>query len=548
MNARRPRRQPPDPETVGHGALDVADVAVLAVDASGRISRWNAGAERLFGYARREAIGGHLTMLMPPDRRTEWRDLLDRIRRGRGVPQTERRHLTRDGGVVHATTRVTLLRGDDGEPAGAVLVAWDVGPQVDLQRQHTALMSAAHAARRTGTPEERARGTARALHGALNTRATMVHLLDEDGRTLRLVAHLGLSGDGVAKWRTVSVDSEAGHVVLQAFRTGDMRTAYDAEARPADLSHLRAPASTARVALPLRSGKDRVGVLTVVEDVDRVDNPGLKATLTVVADFLAQAVHEQQLVQRLEKTVADLRAANRDLDTFARAAAHDLGEPVRSLRLMTRLVLDRYGSGIPEEAQTHLDRVVRAADRLKEMLDGLRSHAHIRRGETPAGDVELADVVAEVEETLTHTIEEADARVDMVSRLPTVRAPRLHVFEVLLNLVANGIKFNESRRPRVRIGARQEDGTVYVWVEDNGIGIPQAARERVFELFGRAHGREEYPGTGTGLALVSKYVDTWGGRAWNEAGTQGGTRFWFTVPAAVEDAKDGEERRTPKAR
>lgn len=534
MNASPSGRQPSTAEAAGRGALEAADVAVVAVDASGRITRWNPGAERLFGFTAREALGGHLTMLMPPDRRTQWRELLDRIRRGHGVAQTERRHLTRDGGIVHATTRVTLLRDEAGEPAGAVLVAWDMGPQVELQRQHTALMSAAHATRRSGSADDRARGTARALHGALNARATMVHLLDEDGGSLRLAAHLGLSRPGTARWRSVSVDSEAGHVVLQAYRAGTIRTSFDAERRPVDLSRLRAPTSTARVAIPLRSGADRVGVLTVVVDSDRVADAGLKATLGVVGDFLAQAIHEQQLVAQLERTVEELRTANRDLDTFARAAAHDLGEPVRSLRLMTRLVVDRYASKVPEEARVHLQRVARAADRLKEMLDGLRSHAQIRRADEPTGDVDLADVVAEVEETLAHKIQESNARVETLSRLPAVRAPRLHVFEVLLNLVGNGIKFTKRRRPVVRIGARREEDMVCVWVEDNGIGIPDSSRERVFELFGRAHGREEYPGTGTGLALVSKYVDTWGGRVWNEPGREGGTRFWFTVPAATE--------------
>ncbi len=546
MNARRPTRRPPDAETAGQGAFEVADVAVFAVDASGRITRWNTGAERLFGYASHEAIGGHLTMLMPPDGRTEWRDLLDRVRRGRGTAQAERKHLTRDGDIVHATTRVTVMRGATGEPSGAVLVAWDVGPQVDLQRQHTALMSAAHATRRTGTAEERAQATARALHGALNARATMVHLLDADGLTLRLAAHLGLSPEGAERWRTVSVDSEAGHLMLEAHRSEAVRTAYDAEARPADLSQLRTPASTARVALPLRSGAEPVGVMTVVFEAERIDDPGLKSTLAVVADFLAQAIHEQQLVRRLETTVEELRSANRDLDTFARAAAHDLGEPVRSLRLMTRLVMERYGSDVPDDARVHLDRVARAADRLKEMLDGLRSHARIRRAEEPTGDVDLADVVTEVEETLTHSIEEADARVEVVSRLPKVRAARLHVFEVLLNLVANSIKFNE-QRPRVRIGARREGDTVLVWVEDNGIGIPESARQRVFELFGRAHTQAEYPGTGTGLALVSKYVDTWGGRIWNETGEEAGTRFWFTVPAAQPAASKRRRRATHDA-
>jgi len=129
--------------------------------------------------------------------------------------------------------------------------------------------------------------------------------------------------------------------------------------------------------------------------------------------------------------------------------------------------------------------------------------------------------------------------VAVVTDLPTACCDRVRMAEVFQNLIANALKFTNGRPPVIRIGGEDRPDTHLLWVSDNGPGVPEAHRERVFKIFQRLHTREEYPGTGVGLALCKKIVEDHGGRIWAEPGPGKGSRLCFTLPKpSPEDEKD----------
>ncbi len=136
---------------------------------------------------------------------------------------------------------------------------------------------------------------------------------------------------------------------------------------------------------------------------------------------------------------------------------------------------------------------------------------------------------------LSVAIEETQAVVTH-DELPTVRANRQQLTLVFQNLVGNAVKFRGSDAPRVHVSAHQEDGEWVFAVRDNGIGISKEYHERIFTIFQRLHTREEYPGTGIGLAMCRKVVEQHGGRMWVESIDGAGSVFYFTMPATEEEA------------
>jgi light-regulated signal transduction histidine kinase (bacteriophytochrome) len=187
--------------------------------------------------------------------------------------------------------------------------------------------------------------------------------------------------------------------------------------------------------------------------------------------------------------------------------------------------------------------LVGLCERLSRLIDDLLTYC--RAGRTPeATDVDLDEVLDEVLVTLGPAIDARGGMVRRAGRLPAVRADATLVGTVLKNLIANGLKFNESRPPVVEI-ASYDAPSPTVAVRDNGIGIEPRHHEAIFAMFRRLHARNKYEGTGAGLSIARKIVDQHGGRMWVESQPGQGSAFYFTLPAASGVARPPAPPATP---
>jgi light-regulated signal transduction histidine kinase (bacteriophytochrome) len=246
-------------------------------------------------------------------------------------------------------------------------------------------------------------------------------------------------------------------------------------------------------------------------------------------DALLHAVRMEREVADRQRAEMLLRQSNEDLEDFAHIVSHDLKEPLRGISTTAQHIMEDFGEVMGNEGRQRLETLVRLPRRMSTLLDALLEYSRVGRTEMAVVPTDVKKVVGDVCEGLRPWLEERNARVE-VGDLPEAVCDKVRLGQVFSNLISNGVKYNETREPRVQVGARNEDGTPVYYVSDNGIGIEPKQAPRLFRMFSRLHGRERYGGgTGSGLALAKKNLERHGGRIWFESAPGKGTTFYFTL-------------------
>ena len=232
--------------------------------------------------------------------------------------------------------------------------------------------------------------------------------------------------------------------------------------------------------------------------------------------------------ESLKRAMADLERSNRELEQFAYVASHDLQEPLRMVASYTQLLAQRYEGQLDEKAKKYIDYAVDGAVRMQRLITDLLTYS---RAKAPSHTATLLDshaVLGEALRNLQSTIHESPAMVTS-GELPVVRAEGTQLAQVFQNLIANAIKFHAADSPRIHVAAEDCDHEWRFSVRDNGIGIEAQYALRIFGIFQRLHTRQEYSGTGIGLAVCKRIVEGHGGRIWVESEFGKGSIFFFTL-------------------
>lgn len=237
----------------------------------------------------------------------------------------------------------------------------------------------------------------------------------------------------------------------------------------------------------------------------------------------------KQAEARLEEALEELQRSNQDLEQFAYVASHDLQEPLRMVSSYVELLAHRYGEKLDEDAREYIQFATCGTKLMQELIQDLLAYSRIGTRGKPFERVELNDLVELVRTNIQELLREAGGTLE-AGPLPTVTADRMQVVRLLQNLISNAVKFRGDRPPHVRVSAeRQADGWA-LRVEDNGIGIDPKHYERIFTVFQRLHTRDQYPGTGMGLAICKRIVERHGGTIGVRSRPGEGTCFTFTIP------------------
>ncbi len=191
------------------------------------------------------------------------------------------------------------------------------------------------------------------------------------------------------------------------------------------------------------------------------------------------------------------------------------------------LMQERYGSSLDQQAKGYLDYIVEGADRMRQLIDDLLQYSRIDTQVGPYSQVDMNAVVSEVLESLRMMIEDRDATIE-VDAMPIIWGSRVQMGQVIQNLVSNAIKFTKDR-PVVKIHASEGAKEWVFSVEDNGIGIDPCYNDKLFQMFQRLNPRDQYPGTGIGLAMSRKIVERHGGAIWVVSEVDKGSKFYFTI-------------------
>ncbi len=264
-----------------------------------------------------------------------------------------------------------------------------------------------------------------------------------------------------------------------------------------------------------------------------------------IVEELASSRAQQQALARqaeeLDEQAVELRRSNAELEQFAYVASHDLQEPLRKVASFCQLLEKRYGDKFDERGTQYLMYAVDGARRMQVLINDLLTFSRVGRLGEDKVAVALDQTLDRALDNLATAIEESGATVRRPEQLPELHAAPTLLVMLWQNLIGNAVKFRSpDRAPVVRIDCEPEPGDEgEVWrlcVTDNGIGIPDEFSEKVFVIFQRLHGRDEYGGTGIGLALCKKIVEYHGGRIWLDTTYTDGTRLCFILPANNEEA------------
>ena len=240
----------------------------------------------------------------------------------------------------------------------------------------------------------------------------------------------------------------------------------------------------------------------------------------------------QHYVRQLAIANQELERSNQDLQQFAYIASHDLQEPLRTVSSFVQLLSRRYKGQLDDKADTYINFAVEGTSYMHSLLQGLLAFSRAG-GDLRVRTVDLQQMIEKLMRTLQWKLEETGGRLE-ASGLPVVEADETQLFQVLQNLVANALKFHGNDPPRIHIWTEHRESEWQICIRDNGIGIDPHHAERIFLIFQRLHRKEEYEGTGIGLAVCKRIIERHGGRIWVESTPGQGSLFCFTLPEKKE--------------
>ena len=234
---------------------------------------------------------------------------------------------------------------------------------------------------------------------------------------------------------------------------------------------------------------------------------------------------EQKVIDRTSK----LNAVNKELEDFVYIASHDLKEPLRMVSIYLQMLEKKSGDRLDETSKKYLHFAVDGAGRMRTLIEDLLKYSSIGNSKDDFTNTDLNEVLQYVIRVLNEKIKECNATI-IVKPLPSIMANKTLINQVFLNLINNALKYCSKEKSQIEVGARETVGKWTFYVRDNGIGIDAKNLNKIFIIFQRLHSKTEYPGTGIGLAVCKKIIETHGGKIWAESQVGKGSTFYFTIP------------------
>jgi len=546
--------------------VESSDDAIIGKDLTGIITTWNQGAERIFGYSAAEVLGRPVSILAAPGH-NEMPDILAQIKQGNRVDHYETRRRRKDGRIIDVSLTVSPVRDAAGQIVGASKIARDISALKFAEQERALLLAREQDARRTAELFNR-------IGLRLGAELDLEKLVQEvtDIASALVGAEFGSFYHNVAGPQNVTGEHDEAHtpspslgasrdvfaglpmpriteLFAPTFRGAGVMRCDDLTQDPRYLQS--SPPDLPQFPLPLRSylaapvvarSGEVLGGLFFGHSVPGKFTETHETIITGIAAQAAVAVDNARLFEQtqwaqneLKRSNEELRRANQDLEVFAYSASHDLHEPLRTISISAQIIERSLGDRLQGEDAIFLGNILAASTRMNALLDDLLSYTKATKyeeGATPS--VDASRVLEDVLTTLRGPIQESGTTVTS-GQLPFVAMHAGRLAQIFQNLISNAIKYRTKEAPRVHIAADQRDGWCIFSVVDNGIGIEPQFAEQIFGLFKRLHGRDEYPGSGIGLAICQRIVEQYGGRIWLEQSVPGGgSTFSFALPSRPE--------------
>ncbi|MFZ0588854.1 MAG: PAS domain S-box protein [Bryobacteraceae bacterium] len=480
-----------------------SDDAIVSKTPKGIITSWNASAERIFGYTAAEAIGQHISLIIPEERLAEEDYVIGQILRGERIDHFETQRQRKDGSKVEISLTVSPIKDTAGQVIGASKIARDITEQ---KRAEEALRES----------EERFKAIFNQIVcGVAETDLTGRFLLVNDryceivGRTREELVNL--------RMQDITHPADLGKSIELFNRLIHEGSNFELEQR-----YVRPDGSEVWV---------HNGISAIADGAGRP-----RYTAVNAVDITARKQAEEALCRSNEQ----LKRANENLQQFAYSASHDLQEPLRMMACYSELLKQKCKGELDDDAASFVQFIREGANRAQILLRDMLQYTRLELAEEAVNKpVDCNAALKTALTNLTSAIEESNAVVTS-EQLPMVPGQEVRLVQLFQNLVGNAIKYRSEEPPRVHVAAEQRDGMWRFSIRDNGIGIEPQHVKNIFGLFKRL--KKDTDGTGIGLAICAKVVESHGGQIWVESELGKGSTFFFTIPVAESAQRPNEKR------
>jgi PAS domain S-box-containing protein len=490
-----------------HSYLEAASQAIVAVDARGRIQLANGRTVEMFGYTREELLGENLEMLLPEryrgshaGHRAEY-FIEPRVRTmGIGLDLVGRR---KDGTEFPVEIGLGYARSAEGMQALGM-----ISDATERKRIENQLVRA--------NAELRVREAL--TRSYLEAVSQPIVAVGSDGKIQLVNRHLGKMF-GYSPEELLGQGLET--LLPERYRQSHMMQRGE---------YFDAPRVRA-----MGIGMDLVG-----QRKDGTEFPveiGLGHVQTeagtLVLGLVIDITERKRVESELARVNTELTRSNSELAQFAYVASHDLQEPLRMITGYLQLLERRYKTQLNDEAREFIDYAVDGAVRMKNLIQDLLRLSRAGTQSMNFREVEISSLIEAACANLQVALEESGAEMT-VDPLPKLTVDAGLLTQVFQNLIGNALKFRTAGvPPHIHVGAAEAPGGWVFSVRDNGIGIEPQHYERIFRIFERLHGADQYGGSGVGLAITQRIVERHGGRVWVESKAGEGSTFYFSIPARV---------------
>jgi PAS domain S-box-containing protein len=506
--------------------VDSSDSAIVGKDLQGVVTSWNRAAERLFGYTAGEMIGRSILRVIPPDRRDEETRILDRIGRGQTVEPFETIRRRKDGSDVPVSLTISPIIDSHGRVIGASKIGRDISEQKRAERASLEYRED--------------------LRRALEFQEAIVSNMGEGLYTVNgegCVTAMNRAAEKLLGWTTEELLGRKMHDMthykhrdgtafpatecagLQVLRSGTTLTNHEDVFVRKDGSCFDVLYSSS----PIRAGGEIAGLVVVFRDVSEQK----RAEEALRDRDRALTIANDELTQQSEA----LSEVNNELQSFSYSVSHDLRAPLRTIDAFVRIVEEDHAPHLNAEVRRCLGVVKKAAGQAGELIDDLLEFSRLGRIGMDIRPVKMEALAREV--GIEFQAMQEDRNVDLrIPDLPPCKGDWRLLKLVWSNLLANAFKYTRPRAmAEIEIGWLPDDrqpDTVTYFVKDNGVGFDMKYVHKLFGVFQRLHLKEEFEGTGVGLAIVQRILRRHGGRVWAEGKIDGGATFFFSLRKALQ--------------
>jgi PAS domain S-box-containing protein len=466
----------------------VRDYAIFMLDPQGRVVSWNAGAEKLRGYKAEEIIGRNFSCFFPLHdiERGRPEEML-RVTAANGRHEEQGMRVRKDGSQFLASVTLTALHDAAGGLVGFSKISHDLRESKESEAKYRGLLEAA--------PDAMV---------VVNQSGEIVLL------NVQAEKQFGYRRDELLGQRVKNIIPEgfAERLVADALRSDEDALAQQI-GTGIELCARRKDGSEFPIEIMLSPLESAEGILVTA----------------AIRDITRRKRSEAYLLQKVE----ELNRSNVELGQFAYIASHDLQEPLRMVASYTQLLSRRYKGKLDSDADEFIAFAVDGASRMQRLIQDLLSYSRVG---TRGSDLVETSSEQALEQSLINlrgAIEESGALVTH-DRLPPVMADEMQLIQLFQNLIGNAIKYQNPGVPKIHVSAVKNGGKRWTFsVQDNGLGIDPQYFERIFGMFQRLHKRQEFAGTGIGLAICKKIVERHGGSISVESQPEHGSTFRFAL-------------------